>query len=301
MPVPAEVSVVCVDPNRLASAPSIPLTAVEPDPDAVAYVIYTSGSTGRPKGVEVPNRALTNSSSSSMHATTPGLASADHLLPVTTISFDIAGLEIFLPAVTGASVADCGARRRWTMDGRRLAEAIESSGATVMRATPGTWRMLLEAKWRGDRAPQAPLRRRADAARPLLATRPARARRFGLEHVRPDEETTDLVDHVHRGGARRGPVLASGGRSRGPYAGLHPRSAMGNLCPTGFPGSSFPPAVAGVVVRLPATPRSHGRALPRPIRSPPATGACTGRGRRRAPPRPDGDASSASMVASTTR
>ncbi len=146
LPVPEQVSIMVVDPHALASeggdAPIVP----EPDPDAIAYVLYTSGSTGRPKGVEVPNRALSNFLASMQH--TPGLEAQDRLLSVTTISFDIAGLEIFLPLVTGACVQIVP--REVTVDGARLARLIETSGATVMQATPATWRMLIESGWRGS-------------------------------------------------------------------------------------------------------------------------------------------------------
>ena len=89
--------------------------------EAVAYVIYTSGSTGKPKGVEIEHRALVNFLTSMQRE--PGMEAADRLLAVTTLSFDIAGLELFLPLVTGARVilvpwqtaADGQAwRGRWT-------------------------------------------------------------------------------------------------------------------------------------------------------------------------------------------
>ena len=113
----------------------------------LAYVIYTSGSTGRPKGVQIPHRAILNLLTSMRHE--PGMNCEDVLLAVTTLSFDIANLEIFLPLVVGARVVV--ASREAAMDGRRLRELLESSGATVMQATPATWRMLLEVGWKGNR------------------------------------------------------------------------------------------------------------------------------------------------------
>lgn len=115
-------------------------------PDDLAYVIYTSGSTGKPKGVEVTHRALVNFLWSMR--TEPGLSGRDVLLAVTTLSFDIAGLELFLPLVVGARTVI--ASRDTAADGRKLLEALRSSGATVMQATPTTWRILLEAGWRSD-------------------------------------------------------------------------------------------------------------------------------------------------------
>ncbi|HEV2736114.1 MAG TPA: non-ribosomal peptide synthetase, partial [Longimicrobiaceae bacterium] len=115
-------------------------------PENLAYVIYTSGSTGRPKGVAVPHRAVVNFLESMRAA--PGLAAGDTLLAVTTLAFDIAGLELLLPLTTGARVAI--ADRETASDGARLREVIAASGATVMQATPATWRMLLEAGWEGS-------------------------------------------------------------------------------------------------------------------------------------------------------
>jgi amino acid adenylation domain-containing protein len=110
-----------------------------------AYTIYTSGSTGKPKGVEVTHRNLANLLFSMRQV--PGLAANDRLLAVTTLSFDIAGLELFLPLITGAQVVI--ASREETMDGDRLLARMRDSGATVMQATPSTWRLLLEAGWNG--------------------------------------------------------------------------------------------------------------------------------------------------------
>ncbi|HEX8273213.1 MAG TPA: amino acid adenylation domain-containing protein [Longimicrobiaceae bacterium] len=114
-------------------------------PENLAYVIYTSGSTGKPKGVQVPHRAVVNF----LHAMRerPGLAADDVLLAVTTLSFDIAGLELFLPLAVGARVVV--ASREAAADARLLAERIASSGATAMQATPATWRMLLASGWGG--------------------------------------------------------------------------------------------------------------------------------------------------------
>ncbi|HEV8169089.1 MAG TPA: amino acid adenylation domain-containing protein, partial [Pyrinomonadaceae bacterium] len=113
----------------------------------LAYTIYTSGSTGRPKGVQIPHRALLNFLTSMRQA--PGITAADSLLSVTTLSFDIAGLEIFLPLVNGARLVL--ASRETALDGRQLAQLIESSQATIMQATPATWRLLLEANWPGSK------------------------------------------------------------------------------------------------------------------------------------------------------
>jgi amino acid adenylation domain-containing protein/non-ribosomal peptide synthase protein (TIGR01720 family) len=117
-----------------------------PSPENAAYVIYTSGSTGKPKGVAVPHRAVVNFLDS-MRAR-PGLGADDVLLAVTTLSFDIAGLELFLPLTTGARVEL--ADRETAGDGALLRDALAATGATAMQATPATWRMLLEAGWTGS-------------------------------------------------------------------------------------------------------------------------------------------------------
>jgi amino acid adenylation domain-containing protein len=130
------------DRDRLARerADAPPPSAAETD---LAYVIYTSGSTGQPKGVAIPRRALA-SFLESMRAE-PGIQSGDVLVAVTTLSFDIAGLELLLPLTAGAEVVV--ATRDDTTDGARLAALLESSNATMMQATPATWRLLLNAGW----------------------------------------------------------------------------------------------------------------------------------------------------------
>ena len=112
----------------------------------LAYVIYTSGSTGKPKGVQIEHRSLTNFLWSMKQ--TPGLTSSDRLLAVTTLSFDIAGLELFLPLICGAEIVIAPSEAK--TDGRVLAQLIEDASVTVMQATPTTWKMLLAANWQGS-------------------------------------------------------------------------------------------------------------------------------------------------------
>jgi amino acid adenylation domain-containing protein len=114
-------------------------------PADIAYVMYTSGSTGRPKGVIVSHRALLNLLWSMRQ--TPGLAATDVLAAATTISFDIAALELYLPLMVGARIEL--ASRATAADGKALAALLASSGASVLQATPATWRMLVEAGWPG--------------------------------------------------------------------------------------------------------------------------------------------------------
>jgi amino acid adenylation domain-containing protein len=115
-------------------------------PEHLAYVLYTSGSTGRPKGVAIPHAALVNFLVSMQDR--PGFTAADTLLAVTTLSFDIAGLELYLPLVSGGKVVI--ATRDDAVDPDRLVEQIRDSACTVMQATPATWRALVHAGWSGS-------------------------------------------------------------------------------------------------------------------------------------------------------
>jgi amino acid adenylation domain-containing protein len=116
------------------------------DPSSVAYVIYTSGSTGRPKGVQVTQSNVVNLLLSM--AKKPGLSAKDVLVAVTTISFDIAALEVYLPLITGARLVM--ATRPVASDGTELLKLLRESSATVMQATPVTFRLLLAAGWKGE-------------------------------------------------------------------------------------------------------------------------------------------------------
>lgn len=120
-------------------APSMSL-AVD-SPEAVAYVIYTSGSTGRPKGVQITHRNLTHFLCSV--ARTPGCGPDDYVLASTTICFDIAALELFLPLVTGGCVEILP--DAISKNGIRFREKIESSPVTLIQGTPATWKMLIAA------------------------------------------------------------------------------------------------------------------------------------------------------------
>jgi len=138
--------VVCLDTDweTIARYPSEnPHSEVKPN--NLAYTIYTSGSTGQPKGVQIHHQAVVNFLTSM--SLTPGLSAQDVLLAVTTISFDIAGLELFLPLTVGACVVLVN--HEVTSDAAQLLKVINESGATVMQATPVTWRMLLAAGWQG--------------------------------------------------------------------------------------------------------------------------------------------------------
>ena len=114
--------------------------------DDLAYVIYTSGSTGKPKGVQVVRRGLVNFLDSMRRE--PGIERGDVLHSLTTICFDIAGLELFLPLISGAQVVI--KPQRLALDSGQLLDSMQRTGTTIMQATPVTWRMLLDQGWRGS-------------------------------------------------------------------------------------------------------------------------------------------------------
>jgi amino acid adenylation domain-containing protein len=136
--------VICVEDDAPAGAPAagwLPANA-----SSLAYVLYTSGSTGKPKGVEVEHRQLVNFLDSM--ARCPGMDASDRLFAVTSITFDIAGLEIWLPLFCGARI--CLAGREEVADANLLRQALARSRATIMQATPSTWRALFASGWSGD-------------------------------------------------------------------------------------------------------------------------------------------------------
>ncbi len=112
-----------------------------------AYLIYTSGSTGKPKGVLIEHRSLVNFLTSMSKK--PGINSSDVMLAVTTISFDIAGLELFLPILNGSKVVM--ATQETSMNPELLIKKIDECQATLLQATPVTFRMLNSAGWTGSK------------------------------------------------------------------------------------------------------------------------------------------------------
>ncbi|MFI5496356.1 amino acid adenylation domain-containing protein [Actinoplanes sp. NPDC051859] len=127
---------------RLDAGADLP-PPVTTTPGAAAYVLYTSGSTGRPKGVRIPHRAFTNFLTGMRELLRP--APGDRLLAVTTFSFDISGLELFLPLTTGGVTHI--ASRETAQSGTALRELLDSGAYAAMQATPATWQALLDAGW----------------------------------------------------------------------------------------------------------------------------------------------------------
>lgn len=117
------------------------------DNQSLAYLIYTSGSTGKPKGVKVHHEAVVNFLGSMKRS--PGISQEDRLLAVTTLSFDISVLELFLPLSVGAEliIADTDD----IFDGQRLSDLLDRHDVTIMQATPATWNILLGNGWKGKK------------------------------------------------------------------------------------------------------------------------------------------------------
>ncbi|MBS1803323.1 MAG: amino acid adenylation domain-containing protein [Acidobacteria bacterium] len=139
-------SLICLDKlekghtSDLSTSPSAPANSED-----LAYLMFTSGSTGTPKGVEIQHRSLVNLLASMQRE--PGIGVTDRLLAVTTLSFDISGLELFLPLVSGAQLVIAPGAA--LTDANALARLISEFDITIMQATPATWRLLLESGWKG--------------------------------------------------------------------------------------------------------------------------------------------------------
>ena len=141
-------SVVCLDRDwRSIATQSSESPEMDVDAENLAYVIYTSGSTGKPKGVLVEHSSLVNCLVSINRKIEIG--ETDKLVAVTTASFDISALEFFLPLIVGARIIV--ASKGDVLNGAQLKKKLMSSKATVMQATPSTWKLLLGAKWKGRR------------------------------------------------------------------------------------------------------------------------------------------------------
>ena len=129
----------------------VPSAASDPTLTDIAYLIYTSGSTGTPKGVLVPHSAVSNFLQGMRN--TIGCSAADVLFSVTSPSFDISVLELFLPLVLGGRIVI--ADRETISDGHRFARALTESGASMVQSTPSGWRLLMNAGWQGNAALRA--------------------------------------------------------------------------------------------------------------------------------------------------
>jgi len=132
--------------ESIAKESTDPQTLAGAKPERLAYVLYTSGSTGKPNGVEIQHSALINLLLSMQRE--PGFTAKDTMLAVTTLSFDIAGLELYLPLISGGRVVI--ASYNDARDPLRLMKRIRDSHCSVMQATPVTWRGLVDVGWKGS-------------------------------------------------------------------------------------------------------------------------------------------------------
>ncbi|MEU4780161.1 amino acid adenylation domain-containing protein [Micromonospora sp. NPDC023633] len=128
------------EPTGAGAEPAVPPPCAVPA-TAAAYVLFTSGSTGRPKAVTVTQGAVAHL----LHAFREmvPLGPADRVLSVSPFAFDIALLDLLLPLLCGASVVVAGDDD--VIDGNRLRRLLTTAGATMLQATPTTWRMLVAA------------------------------------------------------------------------------------------------------------------------------------------------------------
>ncbi len=145
---PSNCSVICIEEIKSTiakfetSAPSVTYSPLD-----TAYVIFTSGSTGRPKGVQIPQGAVENFICAM--ARSPGYSENDLLLAITTISFDISVLELFLPLSVGGAVIVASAEQ--AREPKMLEQFVAEFDVTVMQATPATWQMLFDGGWKGHK------------------------------------------------------------------------------------------------------------------------------------------------------
>ena len=130
--------------QEIAALSDEPFTS-SAQPADICYVIYTSGSTGKPKGVQVPHGCVVNFLYSMRQ--TPGFREDDSVLAVTTLSFDIAVLELYLPTIFGGKVVILDSMQ--AADGDELSRQLIKNDITLLQATPATWRLMIQSGWKG--------------------------------------------------------------------------------------------------------------------------------------------------------
>uniref|UniRef100_A0A486XMR9 Non-ribosomal peptide synthase n=1 Tax=Rheinheimera sp. BAL341 TaxID=1708203 RepID=A0A486XMR9_9GAMM len=134
-----------IDLTNIDNAPQ-DFESEEVESTSSVYTIYTSGSTGKPKGVQIPHIALSNLLWSMNDLL--NFSAEDNFLAVTTISFDISALEIYLPLIRGATVVVATEDERTQTE--KLIGLLDSYGITTLQATPATWKMLINSNWKGN-------------------------------------------------------------------------------------------------------------------------------------------------------
>ncbi|MFD3328036.1 amino acid adenylation domain-containing protein [Streptomyces sp. NPDC058701] len=172
-------------PTPSSQAPAEAAPGAAPGPDDAAYVLYTSGSTGRPKGVTVGHRALVNLLTSFADRLDSGPRHA--WLGLTSLSFDISALELYLPLITGGRLVL--APDGLAVDGPGLLALISAESVTHVQATPSGWRVMLTAGT-GTAALVGVTGLAGGEALPLPLARELRARTARLFNVYGPTETT---------------------------------------------------------------------------------------------------------------
>ncbi|WP_018410110.1 non-ribosomal peptide synthetase [Methyloversatilis thermotolerans] len=203
-----------------------------PAGDDIAYVLYTSGSTGRPKGVQITHGALASFIASV--GVEPGMDDGTHVLALTTLSFDIAGLELLAPQAHGGRLTIASSAQ--ARDGEALIRLIEDAGITLMQATPATWRLLQAAQWGGRAGLVALCGGEAlpvDLARWLVERCGALWNMYGPTETTIWSAALRIDDARVRAAAREGSLPVGG-----PLANTHlqVRDALGRPLPTGVAG-----------------------------------------------------------------
>lgn len=125
--------------GEAGEAPAVPVAPV--DLSDLAYLIYTSGSTGLPKGTLLTHGNLANLVEHFREEL--GAGAGESTLWLTTFTFDISALELFLPLVTGGRLVVAPDEAR--TDGAVLANLLTSYDVGIVQATPTTWRLVVEA------------------------------------------------------------------------------------------------------------------------------------------------------------
>ncbi|MGY6520979.1 MAG: non-ribosomal peptide synthetase [Mongoliitalea sp.] len=111
--------------------------------DDLVYILYTSGSTGKPKGTKISHGNLLNFLESMQQC--PGIFKGQRLLAITSISFDISGLELLLPLIAGATVVLATSEEH--KDGKAISQLIQKWEVDIVQGTPSTFKLLKTLGW----------------------------------------------------------------------------------------------------------------------------------------------------------